>query len=132
MADERSASSRSEERMAGRSEEQRRPSGTRHEQPHADGSEIINMASTAGLIGLAALVVEPELLIPVAAGAGLVYASRLLTPLFEAVMRPAMKTVIKAGYAVAAGASEMASEVSESMHEAVAEARAEHQSGHTP
>jgi hypothetical protein len=117
--------------MAGRSDEQRRTSGTQQEQTQTDGGEITNIASTAGLIGLAALVVEPEVLIPVAAGAGLVYASRLLTPFIGALLGPAMRTVIKAGYSVTASAREMASELSESMQDAVAEARSEHQSSHT-
>jgi hypothetical protein len=127
VADEKTGSSKSEER-AGRSGTW---TGTHTDQTHGNGGEITNIASTAGLIGLAALVLEPEVLIPVAAGAGLVYASRMLTPIVGAVLAPAVKTIVKAGYSVAASASEMASSVSESMQDAVAEARSEHQSGHT-
>jgi hypothetical protein len=111
---------------ATRSEEHKRPTAGTRESRQMGGSEVATLASTAGLIGLAALVVEPELLLPIVAGAGLVYASKFMSRLIGNIMEPAVKTIVKAGYSVAATASEMGAELSETMHDAVAEAKAEH------
>lgn len=111
---------------AARSEKHKRSMAGAREPRQSGGSEVATLASTAGMIGLAALVVESELLLPIAVGAGLVYASKFVSRIIGNVMEPAVKTMVKAGYSVAATASEMAAEVSETMHDAVAEAKAEH------
>ncbi len=118
MAEEKTGTAKSEEHK-------RSTAGTR-EPRQMGGSEVATLASTAGMIGLAALVVEPELLLPIVVGAGLVYASKFTSRILGNIMEPAVKTIVKAGYSVAATASEMAAEVSETMHDAVAEAKAEH------
>jgi len=80
---------------------------------------------TAGvLIGVAALI-EPELLLGMAVGAGIATASNWLPDLVGGTVRPLVKTAIKAGYAAATMAREMVSEASESVQDIVAEARAE-------
>src|SRR5262249_2468605 len=122
VANERTTTTRTEER---------RGSAMGTQAPGHQGiGEATTLASTAGMIGLAALVVGPEVLIPVAAGAGLVYASRFIAPIMGGILAPAVKTMIKAGYSVAASAGEMVSEVSETVQDAVAEAKAEHRGTH--
>jgi Protein of unknown function (DUF5132) len=82
------------------------------------------MLTTGALIGLAALL-EPELLVGMAVGAGIAMASNWLPDLVGGTVRPLVKTAIKAGYAAATMAREMASEASETVSDMVAEARAE-------
>lgn len=82
------------------------------------------MLTTGALIGLAALL-EPELLVGMAVGAGIAMASNWLPDLVGGTVRPLVKTAIKAGYAATTMAREMASEASETVSDMVAEARAE-------
>ncbi len=84
-----------------------------------------SMLTTAGLIGVAALI-QPELLVGMAIGAGLAMASNWLPDLVGGTVRPMVKTAIKAGYAAASMAREVVAEASESVQDIVAEARAEH------
>jgi hypothetical protein len=83
-----------------------------------------SMLTTGALIGVAALI-EPELLLGMAVGAGIAMASNWLPDLAGGTFRPLVKTAIKAGYAAATMAREMFSEASESVQDIVAEARAE-------
>jgi Protein of unknown function (DUF5132) len=83
-----------------------------------------SMLTTGALIGVAALI-QPELLVGMAVGAGIVMASNWLPDFVSATVRPLMKTAIKTGYAAATMAREMVSEASESVQDMVAEARAE-------
>jgi hypothetical protein len=83
-----------------------------------------SMLTSGALIGVAALI-QPELLVGMAVGAGIVIASNWLPDLVGATVGPLVKTVIKAGYAAATMAREVASQASESIEDMVAEARAE-------
>ena len=83
-----------------------------------------SMLTTGALIGVAALL-EPELLVGMAVGAGIAMASNWLPDLAGGTVRPLVKTAIKAGYAAVTMAREMVSEASESVQDIVAEARAE-------
>jgi hypothetical protein len=82
------------------------------------------MLTTGALIGVAALI-EPELLVGMAVGAGIAMVSNWLPDLVGGTVRPVVKTVIKAGYAAARTARELLSEASESVSDLVAEARDE-------
>jgi hypothetical protein len=84
-----------------------------------------SMLTTAALIGVAALI-QPELLVGMAIGAGVAMASNWLPDLVGGTVRPMVKTAIKAGYAAASMAREVVAEASESVQDIVAEARAEH------
>ncbi len=88
--------------------------------------QLVNrsMLTTGALIGVAALI-EPELLLGMAVGAGIAMASNWLPDLVSGTLRPLVKTAIKAGYSAATMAREMVSEASESVQDMVAEARAE-------
>jgi hypothetical protein len=83
-----------------------------------------SILTTGALIGVAALI-QPELLVGMAVGAGLAMASNWLPDIVGGTVRPLVKTAIKAGYAAATMAREMVSEASESVQDLVAEARAE-------
>jgi Protein of unknown function (DUF5132) len=83
-----------------------------------------SMLTAGALIGVAALI-EPELLLGMAVGAGIAMTSNWLPDLVGGTVRPLVKTAIKAGYAAATMAREMVSEASESVQDMVAEARAE-------
>ncbi len=83
-----------------------------------------SMLATGALIGVAALI-QPELLLGMAVGAGIVMASGWLPDLVGATVRPLVKTAIKAGYAAATMTREIVSEASESVQDMLAEARAE-------
>ncbi len=82
------------------------------------------LLTTGALIGIAALI-QPELLVGMAVGAGIAMASNWLPDLVGGTIRPLLKTAIKAGYSAATMAREMASEASETISDMVAEARAE-------
>jgi Protein of unknown function (DUF5132) len=90
------------------------------------GPQLVSrsMLTTGALIGVAALI-EPELLVGMAVGAGIATASNWLPDLVGGTIRPLVKTAIKAGYAAATMAREMMAEASESVQDMVAEARAE-------
>ena len=94
--------------------------------PRAPAQPVVSrsMLTTGALIGVAALL-EPELLLGMAVGAGIAMASNWLPDLVGGTVRPLVKTVIKAGYAATSMAREMVSEASESVQDIVAEARAE-------
>jgi len=93
---------------------------------HQPAQQLISgsVLTTGALIGVAALI-EPELLVGMAVGAGIAMASNWLPDLVTGTVRPLVKTAIKAGYAAATMAREMVSEASESVQDMVAEARAE-------
>jgi hypothetical protein len=82
------------------------------------------MLTTGALIGVATLV-APELFVGMAVGAGIALVSNSLPDLIGGIMRPLVKTAIKAGYGAATMAREMISEASESVSDVLAEARAE-------
>ncbi len=91
----------------------------------ADGAERgPSWLTTAALIGVGALI-EPELLAGMAIGAGIVLVSKWMPDLVGGVLRPVVKTVVKAGYA----AAEVISEATEEVQDMAAEARAEHERG---
>jgi len=79
-----------------------------------------SLLSSAVLIGIGALI-EPELFVGMAIGGGLVYASKWLPDLVGGVLRPVVKTAVKAGYA----AVEVVSAATEHVQDMVAEVRAE-------
>ncbi|MBV8357332.1 MAG: DUF5132 domain-containing protein [Deltaproteobacteria bacterium] len=102
-----------------------------HREIHASaarqqGQQLIgrSMLTTGALIGVAALI-EPELLIGMAVGAGIAMASNWLPDLVTGTVHPLVKTAIKAGYAAATMTREIVSEASESVQDMVAEVRAE-------
>ena len=105
--------------------------GSRHKDTNAaaagkNGLQLDNrsMLTTAALIGAAALI-EPELMVGMAIGAGVAMASNWLPDVVGGTFRPMLKTAIKAGYAAASMAREAVAEASESVQDMVAEARAE-------
>jgi hypothetical protein len=106
-----------------------------HREIHAaarqTGQQLVSrsMLTTGALIGLAALI-EPELLVGMAVGAGIAMASGWLPDLVSGTVRPLVGTAIKAGYSAATMAREMVSEAAESVQDMVAEARAESGSTH--
>ncbi len=79
-----------------------------------------SLLSSAVLIGIGALI-EPELLVGMAIGAGIVYASKYLPDTLEGVLRPVVRTAVKAGYA----AAEAVSGAAEHVQDIIAEVRAE-------
>lgn len=83
-----------------------------------------SLLTTGALIGVASLF-APELLVGMALGAGIAMASNWVPDLVGGVLRPVVKTTIKAGYSAARVAREMVSEASESVSDVVAEVRAE-------
>jgi hypothetical protein len=102
-----------------------------HKETHASaggkhGPQLASrsMLTTAALIGVAALI-EPELLVGMAIGAGVAMASNWLPDVAGGTVRPMLKTAFKAGYAAVSMAREMVSEASESVQDIVAEARTE-------
>jgi Protein of unknown function (DUF5132) len=119
----------SDESNSGRSAEHRNMehrethAATSHRQP-ARAPVSGSILTTGALIGVAALI-EPELLVGMAVGAGIAMVSNWLPDLVGGTIRPLVKTAIRAGYAAARTAREMASEASESVSDLVAEARAE-------
>jgi hypothetical protein len=105
--------------------------GAKHKDTNAtaagkNGLQLDNrsMLTTAALIGVAALI-EPELMVGMAIGAGVAMASNWLPDAVGGTFRPMLKTAIKAGYAAASMAREAVAEASESVQDIVAEARAE-------
>jgi len=99
----------------------------RHVAPSDDHKSLM---SSAVLIGAMALL-EPELLVGMAIGAGIVLASGITSSIIGDLVRPVVKTTVKTGYAVATMAREMVAEATEEVQDAVAEARAEHEAGQT-
>jgi hypothetical protein len=89
-----------------------------------DGENQPSLLTSAALIGIGSLI-EPELLAGMVIGAGIVFASRWLPDLMGGVLRPAVKTTVRAGYAVA----EAVSEAVEQTQDIVAEIRAEREKG---
>jgi Protein of unknown function (DUF5132) len=100
------------------------------EQPHRAGSGASgsNVFGAAALIGLGALI-EPELLVGMAIGGGLVLGSGLIWNLVGQVasgmVRPVVKSAVKAGYMVASQVQQTVAGATEQVHDMVAEARAE-------
>lgn len=120
MARDESNSGRSAEH---RSTEHRESYASGNRQPHR--SPVSRTVLTTGaLIGVAALL-EPELLVGMAVGAGIATVSNWFPDLVGGTVRPLVRTAIKASYAAAMMAREMVSEASETMSDMVAEARAE-------
>ena len=96
-----------------------------HPQTRAQSASVSGSILTTGaLIGVAALI-EPELLLGMAVGAGIAMASSWLPDVVSGTVRPLVKTAVKATYAAARMAREMVSEAAESVQDIVAEARAE-------
>jgi Protein of unknown function (DUF5132) len=117
-----------DESNSGRSAEHR---GTEHRESSAGISRQPvrppvsgTMLTTGALIGVAALL-EPELLMGMAVGAGIAMVSNWFPDLVGGTVRPLVRTALKASYAAATMAREIASEASETMSDMVAEVRAE-------
>ena len=111
---------------SGRSAEHR---NMEHRETHVarpQGPQLMSrsMLTTGALIGVAALI-QPELLVGMAVGAGIAMASSWLPDLVGGTVRPLVKTAIKAGYTAATMAREMVSEATECVLDIVAEARSE-------
>lgn len=102
--------------------EHRRPHA--HEQRRLGLDDAGSLTSAAVLIGVTALLV-PEWLAGMSLGAGYVLISRWAPDLLGGVLRPAVKSAVKIGYAAAEKASEIASEASEQVQDMVAEVRSE-------
>ena len=86
----------------------------KHTAAQHDSSPYLSrsLLTTAGVIGVAALL-QPELLVGMAIGAGAAMASGWLPDVFSGAVAPVLKTAIKAGYSAASMAREMISEASE-------------------
>jgi len=106
------------------------------EQRHQAGNNASgsNVLAAAALIGIGVLI-QPELLVGMAIGGGLVLGSGLIWNLIGqvagGVVRPVVKTAVKAGYMVASQVQETVAEATEQVHDMVAEARAEQRGGAT-
>ena len=116
-------------------EELNRMSPTPVQQHQAgNGASGSNIFAAAALIGIGALI-EPELLVGMAIGGGLVLGSSLIWNLVGqvtgGVVRPVVKSAVKAGYMVASQVQETVAEAAEQVHDMVAEARAEQIGGAT-
>jgi hypothetical protein len=83
-----------------------------------------SLLSSAVLIAIGALI-EPELLVGMAIGAGIVYGSSYLPDVVGGVLRPLVKSAVKVGYA----AAEAVSEAAEKVQDIAAEVRAEEEKG---
>src|SRR5690242_9097243 len=110
-------------------------SPTPEQQHRADnGAREPNVLAAAAFIGIGALI-EPELLVGMAIGGGLVLASGLIWNLVGqmagGVVRPVVKSAVKAGYMVASQVQETVAEATGQVHDMVAEARAEQRGGAT-
>jgi len=84
-----------------------------------------SLVTSAALIGVGALMV-PEMLAGMALGAGAVLVSGLAS---TGLLRPMVKTVVKAGYAAAIKTQEFVAEASEDVRDIVAEARSDYHRG---
>ncbi len=71
-----------------------------------------SLVTSAALIGLATLI-EEELLVGMLVGAGIMFASGWVSALLGAVVRPVVKTTVKAGYVAAEKTGEVVSGASE-------------------
>ena len=93
-------------------------------QPSSGGVQIDagSGLASAALIGVG-LLVEPELLGGALLAAGAIYG----VPLLGRVLRPAVRTAIRAGYSVVSTVGEAVTEAGESVQDMVAEARADYQ-----
>lgn len=120
MARDQGNSGRNAEHANSEHREAHAATGHRPARPPVSAS----MLTTGALIGVAALI-EPELLVGMAVGAGIAMASNWMPDLVGGTIRPLVKTVLKAGYAAVVMAQEMVSEASESVQDMVAEVRAE-------
>ena len=94
--------------------------------PEFDSSSLL---TSAALIGVGALL-QPELLGGMLLGAGAVYAGRAL-PVVRGVLRPMLKTIVRAGYMAVAKANEVISEASEDVQDMIAEARTDYEQQYT-
>ena len=88
------------------------------------GPGIGSYIGTVGLVGLGLALIEEELLVGMAIGvAAMAFPS--LIPRLGAVLRPALKSAVRAGYGLAATTRETVAEVGEQFQDVVAEVRAE-------
>jgi hypothetical protein len=113
-----------DEGNSGRTAEHRDVQATASQHQRLHGPVSGTVLTTGALIGVVALI-QPELLVGMAVGAGIAMASNWLPDLVGGTVRPLLKTAIKASYSAATMAREMISEASESVSDMVAEARAE-------
>jgi hypothetical protein len=90
-----------------------------------------SLLTSAALIGIGPLI-EPELLVGMAIGAGIVIASKWLPNVVSDVVRPIAKAAVKTGYAAMTALRETAAEVTEGVEDLMAEARAEQESAQQP
>jgi hypothetical protein len=87
------------------------------------GVDTGTLVTSAALIGVGALVM-PELLAGMAIGAGAVLVSGLAS---AGLLRPVLRTVVKAGYTAAVKTQEFVAEASEDVRDMFAEARSDYQ-----
>jgi hypothetical protein len=88
------------------------------------GPGIGSYIGTVGLVGLGLAFIEEELLAGMVIGVAAMAFPKLI-PRLGTVLRPALKTVVRAGYDVAARTRETVAEVGEQFQDVVAEVRAE-------
>lgn len=82
--------------------------------------------ATATVIGVGVGIVQPELIPGMLIGAGATVLPKLL-PGVTGLLRPLVKTVVKAGYIAAVNVREFAAGIGEQFEDIVAESRAEHE-----
>lgn len=83
---------------------------------------------TTLVAGAAVAILAPELLPGMAIGVAAMLAPRILTTLGP-VVRPLVKTAVRAGYSTVVATREMAAEASEQVQDIMAEARADQEQG---
>lgn len=119
-AEKRNATSSAD---SSRASEMRPGNGERHV-PDDRLVEDVSAVTTAAAIGVAAAVIEAELLPGILIGAGAMLIGKMF-PRVARTFRPVAKTVIRAGVAVTDKAREVAAETGEQVQDMVAEVRAE-------
>jgi hypothetical protein len=99
--------------------------GSNMTETDGDGeNSFSSKVATAAIIGLGAALIEVELIPGMLIGAAAVLAPSLF-PKLGIVLRPLIKTTVKAGYALAARTRETMAEAGEQFQDLVAEAKAE-------
>lgn len=93
-------------------------------QEAAARESILPDLGTAAVVGVAVAAIETELLPGVLIGAGAILARRLL-PVVGLILRPVVKSAVKAGYGVYSATRGVVAEASEQVDDMIAEARTE-------
>ena len=89
-----------------------------------EDNELGNRIATVAAIGIGAALIEVELIPGILIGIGAMLAPKLVPKLGSA-LRPLVKSVVRAGYAMADKGRELAAETSEQFQDIVAEVKAE-------